>query len=188
MGTDRLVALRGPILRIGKRVTIDCRFVDRVELASRFTDPAGLRLLVFLEETELSLEFPGTRGQAEDLIVAVAPYTRAAPLTTDGDFEEAQALCNSIREGDYVMPPIVSINGDELIVEGGLISASDLEWIVDDVLKADGAGETVELADKSEVPAALFALAIAASEPPNLKRLEARLAEFHERRRVRNPS
>ena len=188
MGGPTKVVARGPIAYIGGGVAIDCRFIDRVELATRFTDRSGIRLLLALESTEIAIEFAGSDAEAEDLIVGLAPYTRAAPLTNDVDYSECEDLRDSIYEGTYATPPIVLIGGEAVDVADGLVSVGMIAWPLDDVLEASVRGGHVELADGSAVAAAYLTLAIAAAQPPSIAALDQRLREFRELRRDRNPS
>ena len=185
MGDIARLEARGPQLHIGAGVVIDCRFLDRVELARRFPDRSELRLILAIGETEVALDFPGSAAEGEALLVELARYTRAAPVTSEEDYGELLATVRAIAAGRYQPPPVVSIEGDPVSVEDGLISTGILSYLVDAVVEAGRRGMGVELAGGKVVPAAILLLAVAAARAPELEPLERRLADYRETRRQR---
>lgn len=187
-GRFRMMA-NGPLLWLGSRIALDCRFIDRIELAERFTDPGNQpRLLLAIEETEVAIEFQGTQKEAQELIVGIAPYTRAAPLVSDEDYADAEELRDAIMEGHYEPAPVLAVDGTVVLVEDGIVSTGLVGYVADDVTGAAQRGDSVELAMGGEIPAAIFQLAVAAAKPPSVASIESRLTEYRERRRTRNPS
>ena len=180
---------RGPLLSLGAGVVVDCRFLDRVELAGRFADASPLRLLLSLNDVEVGVDFPGRPGEAEELMVGLARHTRAAPIRTDEQYEEDSALLHAVMTGTYEQPPVLAIDGELVTVDAGLLSTGMVGYIIEEVTDAATRGLCVELISGNQVPAAILLLAIAAAEPPSVQRLEQRLAEYRERcRRPAAPS
>jgi len=176
----------GPLLSLGNGVVVDCRFLDRVELAGRPADAAPLRLLLSVGEMEVGVEYPGSPRDAEALIVNLAGYTRAAPIRSDEQYEQDAALLHAVVTGAYEQPPVLAIEGDVVCVEGGLLSTGMVGYVIDEVEEAAARGSDVELISGTKVPAAILLLAIAAASPPSLKHLEGRLNEY--RQTCRRPS
>lgn len=177
---------RGPLLSLGAGVVVDCRFLDRVELAGRPADPTPLRLMLSLNGTEVGVEYPGSPGQAESLIVRLARFTRAAPIRSDEQFDEDAALLHAVITGSYEPPPVLAIDGDVVFCEDGLLSTGMVGYVIEEVEEAARRGHVVELISGNHIPAAILLLAIAASKPPDVATLEERLAEY--RQSCRRPS
>jgi hypothetical protein len=184
---DRLapLAARGPLLHVGAQVIVDVRFLDRVELARRFPDRSELRLILAIGATEVGIDYPATAEEAEALIVELARFTRAAPIVSDEDYHLALAQATDIATGRYRAAAVVSIRGEPVIVDRGLVSAGVVSYLADKVAEAANRGLDVELAGGARVPAAVLLLAIAAASPPDLGPLERRLTEYREAQRRR---
>lgn len=170
----------GPLLSLGAGVVVDCRFLDRVELAGRFADASPLRLLLSIGDVEVGVDFPGSAGEAEELMVRLAPYTRAAPIRSDEQYQEDAALLHAVITGAYEQPPVLAIDGELVTVDSGLLSTGMVGYVVDEVESAAARGLCVELIGGNLVPAAILLLAVAAAEPPSIEQLEERLAEYRE--------
>lgn len=175
----------GPLLYIGAGVVIDCRFLDRIELARRFADRSELRLVLAVNDTEIGLDFPGSATEAEALMVDLARHTRAAPITSEEGYRELVETARAVATGRYRSPPLISIDGEVVTVDRGLVSTGVVSYLIDAVLEAAKRGDRVELVSGREVPAAVLLLAIAAAAPPDLAPIEQRLADYRETRRPR---
>lgn len=171
---------RGPLLSLGAGVVVDCRFLDRIELAGRFADASPMRLLMSIGEVEVGVEYPGTSSEAEALIVELARYTRAAPIRSEEQYDEDAALLHAVLTGSYEQPPVLVIDGEIVSADSGLVSTGMVGYVIEEVESAAARGLSVELITGDHVPAAILLLAIAAAEPPAIENLEQRLIEYRE--------
>ncbi len=211
MSDQAALVLSEPTLYIGSRIAIDCRFLDRVELANRFTDLNGFRVILALGDVEVSFLHPETRTassaatdgemdasanakerplSAQELIVAIAPLTTAAPISTERDYHRLLGERDALLAGNYLPPPILYIDGEEVSYDrsDATVNVGRVHYRMDILMAAAKAGDAVELMGGLIVPAALFSLVLAVSMPPNLAVLEQRLREYEESQRPRNPS
>lgn len=177
---------RGPLLSLGAGVVVDCCYLDRVELAGRFADASPLRLLLSLGDTEVGVDCPGPAGEAESLIVEVARFTRAAPIHSEEQYDQEAALLRAVANGTYQQPPVLTIDGERVTVESGLLSTGVVGYVVDEIESAATRGQCVELIGGNQIPAAILLLAVAAASPPSRELLEQRLTEYRERYRSRS--
>ncbi len=213
MSDQAALVLSGPTLYVGSHIAIDCRFLDRVELANRFTDLNGFRVILALGDVEVSFPYPGSRTvssaadkgdinnassnimeedqlSAQELIVAIAPLTMAAPISTEKDYHRLLEERGALLAGNYLPPPILYIDGQEVSYDraDATVKVGRVHYRMDTLMAAAKAGDAVELMGGLVVPAALFSLVLAVSLPPDRAVLERRLREYEESQRPRNPS
>lgn len=142
-------------------VAVDRAFESRRRIRSR-------ELLLSLGNLDVALHVADGAAAAADLQARLAPYTRAAPITTAEAYEDARRRIAATAEGRAAGSPrlagTLTVGPDDVVVRDGVLAVGDATFTVDAVREQAVRGANLVLPGGRLVQAAVGLLVVAAAE------------------------